>query len=588
MQSFKYLNFATLLLLFLSACTVSRDISLPVNITPGNYRGASPKDSTGGSTRINKGRTEQADSVANTSLSVLASNQSVVVLNPGMLTSKQNMLASNSGMLASSENKDDLNSNVVASNSGVVTSNSGVVSSKQSGPAEVETCRSGNSNSFAELQSETGNQKVSDQRNVATLPYKEFFKEEVLRNLIDTAVKNNLDIKIALKNIEASTLILRQSKLGNLPELNLRVSANSNRPSDNSLNGLTISQFAGTKHIEDYNASVGLSWEADIWKKIANQKNAAYAEYLQSEEARKAVQTRLVSNVAQGYYRIIMLDTQLEIAKKNLSLNDSTLNIIKMQFDAGQVTSLAIQQAEAQELVAAGLVPQLEQQIVLEENSLSILTGANPGSIYRKGTLKSLTVENKPAVGFPAEMLSLRPDVKSAELDLARANATTGIAKANMYPSFNITASAGLNTFKSSNWFNIPASLFGLVAGNIVQPIFARKQLRTQYQVSLVNREVSVLQFRSSVLNALGEVSDELVKIEKLQQQYAIAEKRVTVVRSGLKNANLLFKSGMANYLEVINAQSNALQSELDLASVKTAQLNANVELYRALGGGWR
>jgi multidrug efflux system outer membrane protein len=157
-----------------------------------------------------------------------------------------------------------------------------------------------------------------------------------------------------------------------------------------------------------------------------------------------------------------------------------------------------------------------------------------------------------------------------------------------MYPSFNITASAGLNTFRASNWFNMPASLFGIVAGNIVQPIFQRKQLRTQYQVSMVNREVTVLQFRSSVLNALGEVSDELAKIEKLQQQYIIAEKRVTVVRSGLKNANLLFKSGMANYLEVINAQSNALQSELDLATVKTAQLNANVELYRALGGGWK
>jgi multidrug efflux system outer membrane protein len=562
MQSFKYLNFATLLLLFLSACTVSRDASLPVNITPGNYRGASPKDSTGGNSKV-KGKADQSDSASNT---MLASR---------MLASKQSLLASNSGVLAS--------------NQSMLAPNSSVLASNQSGPAGNQTCRSGNSNSFAEeTLGATGNQKVSDQRNIATLPYKDFFKEDVLRNLIDTAVKNNLDIKIALKNIEASRLILRQSKLGNLPELNLRVTANSSRPSDNSLNGLTISQFAGTKHVEDYTASVGLSWEADIWKKISNQKNAAYAEYLQSEEAKKAVQTRLVSDVAQGYYRIIMLDTQLEIAKKNLSLNDSTLRIIKMQFDAGQVTSLAIEQAEAQELVAAGLVPQLEQQIVLEENSLSVLTGANPGSIYRKGTLRTLIVENKPAVGFPAEMLSLRPDVKSAELDLMRANATTGIAKANMYPSFNITASAGLNTFKSSNWFNIPASLFGLVAGNLVQPVFARKQLRTQYQVSLVNREVSVLQFRSSVLNALGEVSDELVKIEKLQQQYVIAEKRVTVVRSGLKNANLLFKSGMANYLEVINAQSNALQSELDLATVKTAQLNANVELYRALGGGWR
>lgn len=309
---------------------------------------------------------------------------------------------------------------------------------------------------------------------------------------------------------------------------------------------------------------------------------------MQSAEVKKAVQTRLVSNIAQSFYRLIMLDTQLEIAKKNLSLNDSTLNIIRLQFDAGQVTSLAIQQAEAQQLVAAGLVPQLEQRIALEENALSILTGAFPKTIARIGTLNSINVQDQVSTGIPSRMLSLRPDVKSAELELVKANAKVGIAKASLYPSLVITANGGLNSFKASNWFNIPGSLFGVVAGGITQPIFQRKQLRTQYEVALVDREKSVIQFRSSVLTAVGEVSDELVKIEKLKEQYVIADKRVRTVQSGLSNANMLFKSGMANYLEVINAQSNALQSELDLATVKTAQLNAVVELYRALGGGWK
>jgi multidrug efflux system outer membrane protein len=427
-----------------------------------------------------------------------------------------------------------------------------------------------------------------DTASIATLPYKDFFREEAIRNLIDTAVLRNYDMQIALKNIEAASLLFSQSKLGNVPQLNLNVSANSNRPSDNSLNGLTINQFAGTTHIEDYTASASLSWEADIWRKIANQKNAAGAAYLQSAEAKKAIQTRLVSAIAQGFYSLIMLDTQLDIAKKNLALNDSTLRIIKMQFDAGQVTSLAIQQAEAQRLVAAGLVPQLEQNIALQENALSILTGAYPGAISRIGTLNSFHVQEQQGTGVPAEMLGLRPDVKNAELELVKANAKTGIAKANMYPSFIITATGGVNSFRATNWFNLPASLFGTVAGGITQPIFQRKQLKTQYEVALVDREKTVLQFRSTVLGALGEVADELVKIEKLKQQYTIAENRVQTVQTGLKNANMLFQSGMANYLEVINAQSNALQSELDLASIKTAQLNARVELYRALGGGWK
>ena len=428
----------------------------------------------------------------------------------------------------------------------------------------------------------------TDTVSIATLPYKDFFKEQTIRNLIDTAIINNYDMQIALKNMEAAALLFKQSKLGNLPELNLKVGANSSRPSDNSLNGLQIGQFSQSKHIEDYSVTGGLSWEADIWRKIANQRNAAGATFMQSAEVKKAVQTRLVSNIAQSFYRLIMLDTQLEIAKKNLSLNDSTLTIIRLQFDAGQVTSLAIQQAEAQQLVAAGLVPQLEQRIALEENALSILTGAFPKTIARIGTLNTITVQDQAIAGIPSNMLSLRPDVKSAELELVKANAKVGITKASLYPSLVITANGGLNSFKASNWFNIPGSLFGMVAGGITQPIFQRRQLKTQYEVALVDREKSVIQFRSSVLTAVGEVSDELVKIEKLKQQYTIADKRVKTVQSGLSNANMLFKSGMANYLEVINAQSNALQSELDLATVKTAQLNAVVELYRALGGGWK
>jgi len=395
-------------------------------------------------------------------------------------------------------------------------------------------------------------------------------------------------MQIALKNIEAADLLYRQSKLGNIPTLNLNVTSQLNRPSDNSLNGLQLGQFANSKHVEDYTVSAGLGWEADIWRKIANQKRAAGANYLQTAEARKAIQTRLVSNVAQSFYRLIMLDTQLDIAKKNLALNDSTLRIIRMQFDAGQVTSLAIQQAEAQQLIAAGLVPQLEQRINLEENALSILTGAFPKTIARAGLLNDMKIQEQVGTGIPSVMVSLRPDVKSAELELLRANANVGVTKASMYPTLSITATGGLNSFKADNWFKIPGSLFGLVGGGIAQPIFQRRQLRTQYDIAMVNREKSVLQFRQSVLTAVGEVSDQLIKIEKLQQQYSIAETRVKVVQSSLQNANLLFTSGMANYLEVITAQGNALQSQLDLATVKTDQLNASVELYRALGGGWK
>ena len=185
-------------------------------------------------------------------------------------------------------------------------------------------------------------------------------------------------------------------------------------------------------------------------------------------------------------------------------------------------------------------------------------------------------------------MLNRRPDIRQMELALDVANANVGIAKASMYPSLIITASGGINSFKASNWFSIPASLFGLAAGGLTQPLFQRNQLKTQFEVSKVERERTVIQFRQSVLYAVGEVSDALVKIEKLKEQQDIAALRVRTLGQAITNANLLFQSGMANYLEVITAQSNVLQSELELVAIKRAQLEANVDLYRSLGGGWK
>ncbi len=431
------------------------------------------------------------------------------------------------------------------------------------------------------------NAEVDSENSIAKLSVKQFFTDPTLGNLIDTALLRNYDLQIAMKNMTAAELLFRQSKLGNLPELNLNITANSSRPSDNSLNGLSAGQFLGTKHIEDFNANLGLSWEADIWGKIGSQKKAALATYLQSAEARKAVQMRLIANVAQGYYRLLMLDTQMSIAKRNVALNDSTLTMIKMQFDAGQVSSLAIQQAEAQQLVAAQLIPSLEQNINIQENALSMLAGQLPAAIIRQGSLDQARFPTQLSAGIPAALLAQRPDVRSAELALDLANARVGVAKASMYPSLNISATAGLNAFKASNWFNIPASLFGVVAGGVTQPLFQRKQLRTQFELEKIEREKAVLQFRQSVLTAVGEVSDELIAIEKLKQQEAIAQRRVNTLKQAVKNAGLLFNNGMANYLEVITAQSNALQSELELASIKTAELHATVALYRALGGGF-
>jgi outer membrane protein TolC len=171
---------------------------------------------------------------------------------------------------------------------------------------------------------------------------------------------------------------------------------------------------------------------------------------------------------------------------------------------------------------------------------------------------------------------------------LVAANAQVGVAQANMYPALYITAGGGLESFKASNWFNLPSSLFGLAAGTIAQPIFKRRQLRTEFEVAKLQREQAVIQFRQSVLQAVGEVSDALVQVDKLKEQQLIATTRVDTLQRAIFSARLLFKSDMANYLEVLIAQRSALAAELELASIERQQLSAVVELYRSLGGGWK
>ncbi|MGL2965912.1 TolC family protein [Flavobacterium sp. XGLA_31] len=428
---------------------------------------------------------------------------------------------------------------------------------------------------------------ASDTTSIADIPWKSFFEEADLIKLIDKALIKNNDLQIADKNVAIAHLQFTQSKWGSVPQVNGFANATSTRLSDNSLNGISTNQFLGKSHVEDYSAGFNLSWEADIWGKIRNRKKAVQAIYLQTAEAKKALQTTIVATVSKGYYDLLMLDAQLAIARKTLELNDSTLFAVNLQYQSGQLTLLAKEQTEAQRLVAAQLVPELEKNILLQENALSVLSGTFPEAKERADKLENVVVKDHPAAGIPSQLLSKRPDVKSAELALQAANAKVGIAKASLYPSLSITAAGGVNSFESSNWFTLPASLFGSVAGGLTAPLLNGKRLRTQYEVAQLEREQAVLHFRQTVLVAVGEVSNALAKIEKQEQQFTLANQRVAALKQAVNNANMLFNSGMATYFEVNNAQGNLLQAELELALIKKERLEANVELYRALGGGW-
>jgi len=428
----------------------------------------------------------------------------------------------------------------------------------------------------------------SDTSSIADIEWKKFFADTSLQGLIDRGIAYNQDLQLAVKRIDIAQQQVKQAKVLQMPELGIQLSGQYNYLSKNSLNGISANSFLGKSHIEDYLATVTLSWEADIWGKIRGQQKATLAQYLETYEAAKAVQTQLVANIAQGFFNLLMLDKQLDIARRNLTLSDTFLTATTLLRDAGEVTTLAVQQAASQKQSTALLIPQLEQSIALQENALQVLTGHLPGTVSRYTSLNQIIITDSLSAGLPVSMVSRRPDVRANEMSLVAATAQVGVAQANMYPALNITAGGGLESFKASNWFSIPNSLFGLVTGTIAQPVFRRRALKTQFEIAKLQREQAVIYFKQSVLHATGEVADALVQVEKLKQQRELAAAQVDTLKHAVFNSQLLFKSDMANYLEVITAQGNALQAELDLASIQRQQLSAMVELYRSLGGGWK
>ncbi|MCC2600211.1 efflux transporter outer membrane subunit [Sphingobacterium sp. FBM7-1] len=429
--------------------------------------------------------------------------------------------------------------------------------------------------------------------------WRDFFNDPQLIKLIDTALVNNYDMRTALKNIEIANRNLRQNKLEYLPSIDGNIATVNKQyrsrdfysnPSSNwySKNGKEAPENLYA-HQSQFSAGLEFSWELDIWGRIAHQQDALKSDFLDSFEAKNAIQTKLVADVAKGYFNLIMLDAQIEVAKRNLRLNDSTLRMIQLQYDAGEITALAIQQTESQRLVAASLIPELEKEIALQENALNILIGEMPNVITRGFQIDSLmNIKKSITLGSPVAIVRNRPDIKRAEYALIAANAEMNIRQIMRYPQLSLSGVLGTNAMLPKNWYNIPGALLGGFVGGITTPVFRNGRLKNAWEVSKIEREKTELQLQQTVMEAVHEVSNAVITVEKQKEQIALARKRVENSELAVKNASLLFMSDYATYLEVITAQSNALSSELALVDLRQKQLEAYVDLYRALGGGWQ
>jgi NodT family efflux transporter outer membrane factor (OMF) lipoprotein len=338
--------------------------------------------------------------------------------------------------------------------------------------------------------------------------------------------------------------------------------------------------------LEQYELNASLSWEADIWGKIRSNKRAAQARYMQSEAAHKAVKTNLIARIASGYYQILALDEQVQITEKTLASRRKSLEVSLALKEAGDLTSVAVKQTEAQVYSAEALLLDLKNNIKLLENTLSILKGESPQN-FERSEFFNQTINQELTTGVASDLLENRPDVIAAEYALINAFELTNAAKSRFYPSITISATGGFQSLNASDFISTN-SLFLNLVGGLTQPIFNRRQIRTEYEVALSEKEQALLNFEKTLLTASREVSDALLNIENASQRIEIKSKEYQAYQNALEDSQELLNNGLANYLEVLNAQENTLNTQLNVSQIRFEKFRAMVELYRSLGGGWQ
>ena len=416
----------------------------------------------------------------------------------------------------------------------------------------------------------------------ADLPWWQVFHDQTLQSLIQTALTNNYDARIAVTRIAQAQAILGETRGQFFPQVNYAALAGRGK---NVGAGSTPSPTGITGGA--YSADINASWEIDLWGRIRRLNESARAQLLASEEAQRDVTISIISQVAQQYFQLLALENQLEIAKKSTNSFGQSLAIFSQRLQGGVASKLETSSAEALMHSAAATIPEFARQIALAEDQLSVLLGQNPGPILLGDSVleKQLAPEVPP--GLPSALIERRPDIREAEQQLRSANAQVGVAKADFFPQLNLTALFGKVSPELSAFTSGGATAWGIAAG-LSGPIFHGGQLRAQYRQAMAAREQFALQYQSAVLHAFQEVSDALIAREKLTEVRVEQAQAVEAYQVALDTAMKRYQSGNASYYEVLLQQQQLFPAENSLVQTRFNQLLAVVQLYRTLGGGWQ
>ncbi|MBY0401531.1 TolC family protein [Myxococcota bacterium] len=435
--------------------------------------------------------------------------------------------------------------------------------------------------------------RVDDQASSGTTEWQEFFKDERLASLIDSALQNNQELNIMLQEIEISKAEVLRRKGAYLPFITLGTGAEAEKVGQYTRRG-AVEENLDVKEgrnfpepLGDFRFAAEFSWEVDVWKKLRNDKKAPTMRFLATREGRNFMITNLVAEIASSYYELMALDNQLTIVTQMVDVQQNALGMIRLEKQAARVTELAVQRFEAEVAKNQSRLYEIKQQIVVTENRINFLAGRYPQPIERPSDRFEGLAFDPVHPGSPADLLSNRPDVRQAELELVAAKLDVKAARARFYPRLDIAGAVGFEAYALRSLFTAPESLLYNIAAELMVPLINKSQIRAAYNGASAEQIAAIYRYQQVVLNAYVEVLNQLSQINNINQSYDLKAKQVSALSRAIEVAIQLFRSARADYTEVLLTQRDALESRIELVDLKQQQANALVRAYRALGGGF-
>ena len=418
----------------------------------------------------------------------------------------------------------------------------------------------------------------NDVKSLADEKWWGIFQDQQLQDLIKTALQENYDVRIAATRILEAQARLGITRSDQFPTVTAGAGSNIQRSQQQ--------KFLPAIETSAHRVSLGLDWDLDFWGRFRRATEAARANLVASEWARREVITELIANVAGAYFRLRALDLQLEISQHTLQTRQDSLRLTRLLAEGGATSLLDVRQAEQLVFTAASQVPSLEQQIEQQENFISILLGRNPGPVPRG---RALTEQERPPsvpAGLPSSLLERRADIRQVEEQLIAANAQIGVARAAYLPDITLTGTAGYQSSALTSLFTGPAGLWNFGA-SLTQPIFTAGRLRSNVRLAQAQQQEAVLFYQQTIQGAFRDVSDALIAYRKTQEFRVQQQQLAESAKDATRLSQMRYKGGAASYLEVLTNDTNYFSAQLGLVQAQLDELLAFVQLYRSLGGGW-